>query len=246
MRAAEAGISTALTVTLGLAIAIPAVSQPTPQTGIFVSDFNGIVPVWQAMSETDFSPDPGGRMIIYEVSKFPDQDPSPEHVRAADELLERARAAVVANGWQDFDKAVADGFELMFEDDNHYVKREFITDGRVLDPERPEFLLYYKTDEGMHLAGLMFLVAEPDQFGPQIGGPLTVWHFHVWSRPVCLWGDLLVWAMPDESGKCEEGTPSQYSPQMLHLWFFDRPEGQFWTGMDLELWQIDQLKDSEF
>ncbi len=212
---------------------------------IYLSEFTAIIPDWYPEAEFTLEPEPGRDMVIYEVTRFPDAvEPRREHLQQAGDFWERAREAVKARGWDDFDRAVADGFELMFGDDNHYASREHIADGRVLDPERPEFLIYYDTGTSMRLAGLMFL-AEPGTRGPQFAGPLSIWHFHIWERELCLWRELLVEGLAGDEG-CPEGIADYRSPEMLHLWFFDHPQGMFATGMDLEPFQIKALEDVEF
>ncbi len=212
---------------------------------LYLSEFTAIIPDWHPETEFDLSPPEGRGMVIYEVTRFPDSiEPRPEHLRAAGEFWERARAAIKARGWDDFDRAVADGFELMFGDDNHYASREHVADGRVLDPERPEFLIYYDAGGSKRLAGLMFLAGVGEN-GPQFAGPLSVWHFHIWERKLCLWNDLLVDGMA-EGDECPDGVAAYRSPEMLHLWFFDHPQGMFATGMDLEPFQIKRLEEVEF
>lgn len=212
----------------------------------FFSEYTAIIPDWHPEAEVDVSPQPERGMIIYEVTRYPHLvEPSREQLAAAAAFWEKAKATVRERGWDRFDQAVEDGFELMFEDDNHYGSREYVADGRTLDPERPEFLIYYDTGVGKRLAGLMFL-AQPGEHGPQIAGPMALWHFHIWNRPLCLWDDLLVVGMADDAGACQEGSATQRSPEMLHLWFFDHPQGMFSTGMDLEPWQLKELEGLEF
>lgn len=234
-----------LFVAILLVILAPAISTGADTDELYLSEFTAIMRDWHPASEVDVSPPRVQDMVIYEVTRFPHQvEPTPEQMAAAGEFWERARTTVRARGWDDFDQAVADGFELMFGDDNHYASREHVTDGRVLDPERPEFLIYYDTGESKRLAGLMFL-APPAVHGPQIAGPMTVWHFHLWKRQFCLWQELLVDGFPEE-GECPDGIASYRSPEMLHLWFFDHPQGMFATGMDLEPFQIKHLEELEF
>lgn len=47
---------------------------------------------------------------------------------------------------------------------------EFLLDDRTLDPDRPEFVMYFPTPDGMVLTGMMFLVGSQDAWGPQVGG----------------------------------------------------------------------------
>lgn len=212
---------------------------------VHLSEYTAILEDWHPESQVDVSPPEATDMVIYEVTRFPHLvEPSAAHMAAAGGFWERARAAVRARGWDDFDRAIADGFELMFGDDNHYASREHVADGRVLDVERPEFLIYYDTPSGKRLAGFMFLAA-PGEHGPQIAGPMTVWHFHLWRHPFCLWRGLLVDGLP-EGGECPDGIASRRSPEMLHLWFFDHSQGMFATGMDLEPFEIRELEELEF
>src|SRR5436305_5731561 len=51
---------------------------------------------------------------------------------------------------------ISDGFELQWGDREHYVKREFAFDDKILDPDRPEFLMYRDTPRGKLLMGFMF------------------------------------------------------------------------------------------
>jgi hypothetical protein len=233
-----------LTLALLLLPTTGSLAEQAPEA-IFLSEYTAIIPDWHPEAEVDVSPQEERGMIIFEVTRFPHLvEPSDEHKAAAGEFWSRARATVRERGWDDFERAVADGFELMFEDDNHYALREHIVDGRTLDPERPEFLIYYDTAQGKRLAGLMFL-APPGEHGPQVAGPMSLWHFHIWNRKVCLWQSLLVSGF-SEGGVCTDGVASHRSPEMLHLWFFDHPQGMFATNMDLEPWQLKDLADIEF
>ena len=56
----------------------------------------------------------------------------------------------------------------------------------MLDCDKPEFLMYYDTPQGKGLAGLMFYMDTPAGWGEQIGGPLTIWHYHVWAPIQCM------------------------------------------------------------
>lgn len=230
---------------ISLVLLPPAAAQGEVEHDCHLSEYTAILQDWRPAAEVDVTPPRVREMVIYEVSHLPNQvEPSPEQLAAAGEFWSRARAAVLERGWDDFDQAVADGFELMFGDDNHYANRDYVADGRVLDPERPEFLIYYDTGVAKRLAGLMFL-APPDTHGPQIAGPMSVWHFHLWKHPLCLWRGLLVDGAAVE-GECPDGVASRRSPEMLHLWFFDHPQGMFATGMDLEPFQIKALEELDY
>jgi hypothetical protein len=91
--------------------------------------------------------------------------------------------------------------------------------------------MYHPTSDGTkELAGFMFFARTPTERGPQIGGPLTVWHFHIWRVAQCMVDDLLDVGWEIEGG-CETGVPSHRSAEMLHVWLIDRPNGPFSSAM---------------
>ena len=166
-------------------------------------------------------------MWIWELSVFPPgTEPTPEQQRAADEMVERCHEAAIAHGWGDVENAVAEGFRLPPQDPNHYRNDEYWRDDVILDPDRPEYLMYYPLHGKPHLAGFMFYTRSRDEWGPQFGGPLTLWHHHIWRHKHCLPWDLVA---PD--GSCLEGAPTHSTFEMIHVWLIDRPEGPFATSM---------------
>ena len=166
----------------------------------------------------------------YEVSVFPCGETWTARQEAeANELIRKTREAAVRNGWTDFDTAVADGFHPMMGISDHWVNDEFANDGRVLDPERPEFLMFYDTDEGKVLSGIMYVMPGIGLRGPQIGGPQTIWHYHV--MPAACYVNGIAVEVPGEDGRCARGVRSELSPEMVHVWFIDRKNGPFSSAM---------------
>lgn len=170
---------------------------------------------------------------VYEVTRFGDREPTPAQRAAAEDLLARSRASAEKHGWFDFEKAQADGYTLLKGDHAHYVNREYIEDDRVLDPDHPEYLMFYEGKSGQTLVAFMYVVPGTEAEGPQVGGNLTKWHYHLWSRPMCMLEGGKMILGPAEDGKCVEGEPSQRSPEMLHVWFIDHPSGPFASQMHL-------------
>ena len=82
------------------------------------------------------------------------------------------------------------------------------------------------------------------QEGLQIGGPLTRWHYHLWATPSCILKGRVSVGRP-ENGKCVEGEPSQKSPEMLHVWLVDHPDGRFASKMSLPRSLIQSLGNPE-
>jgi hypothetical protein len=108
-----------------------------------------------------------------------DREPTAEEQRAARELLTAARLALARYG--DPRVAAADGYKVegLSGLDFHAPNPEYEKDGRVLDPARPETLVYAVAPDGRPvLMGALFQMPDMKEPGPTIGGPLTVWHAH--------------------------------------------------------------------
>ncbi len=166
----------------------------------------------------------------YEVSVFPcGEEWTAKQEAEANDLIEKTREAAERLGWTDYDKAVADGFYPMMGISDHYVNDEFANDGRILDPERPEFLMYYDTPEGKVLSGIMYVMPGIGLRGPQIGGPQTIWHYHL--MPATCYVNGIAVELPNEKGECSRGVWSEISPEMVHVWLIDRKNGPFSSAM---------------
>ena len=100
-------------------------------------------------------------------------------------------------------------------------------DGRILDPQRPEGLVYLKLETGETvLLGAVFRA--PKGRGPRPGGPLTEWHSHE-----CVTG--MGNALRSMNGQCPPGTTLvPAAGEMLHVWTFDNPDGAFAHGLTME------------
>lgn len=213
----------------------------------WVSRYSGGERTW--VPETVRQPAPQERpvMIINEVTEFaPGSVATPEQKAAAQALVDECFEAAKRHRWFQFQNGFEQGYELLHGDKRHFYKREHVFDDAILDCDRPEFLMYYDTPKGKALAGFMFYVAKPLDRGPQIGGPLTVWHYHVWAPVQCLVEDLLLVDQADENGQCPDGNPGHLSPEMLHVWLMDRPKGPYTTSMYLPKDEIETLTERRF
>jgi hypothetical protein len=143
--------------------------------------------------------------------------PTPQERAAAEELYARTRAALVA--YADPAVAAADGYAVsgIRGRDFHAAHETYAKDGRVLDPERPEYLIYAESDRGPLLLGAMFEMESISDVGPRVGGPLTPWHRH---EQVCF--SLLpptVAGMTSPYGLCPLGSLTvPWTAEMLHVW----------------------------
>lgn len=107
-----------------------------------------------------------------------DLEPTPEQVADAEDL--HADTATALARYTDPAAAAADGYDVagIAGLDYHASNETYLHDGRILDPERPETLVYAAGPGGPVLLGAMFQMPGFGEAGPAIGGPLTVWHGH--------------------------------------------------------------------
>lgn len=188
---------------------------------------------WIRESQIPEEPQESPWMVIWEVSEFdPGVPATPEQMQAANDLVTRCYDSALEHGWFDREKGLRDGFQLSANDKRHHRKDEYVLDGVTLDPDRPEYLMYYDTEDGRQaLVAFMFLADAPESRGPQIAGPLAVWHHHIWNRKRCWVQGLLSAGSVGEDGQCEEGAARSRSPEMLHVWLIPRRVGPFSSGM---------------
>ena len=72
--------------------------------------------------------------------------------------------------------------------DEHYVNWSYVNDGHILDPPRPESIVYENRDGEQHAVAAMYMLPFGSTFAdvPDVGGSLTQWHVH---RNLCLTND---------------------------------------------------------
>jgi hypothetical protein len=153
----------------------------------------------------------------------------PDVAAASDAERERAEAlwkasAAAAERWRDPEAAVAAGFR--FRDDAgpdrrvrflHVPNPAWRADGRVLDPARPETLIYWRAPgDRLVLVGVMYTAAKGSR-GPTVGGPITRWHDHESCRDPATREKL---GRP-VGGTCPDGQVYRRSGEMMHVWFTD-------------------------
>ena len=146
---------------------------------------------------------------------------TPAQRAAAKRLLARTRAGTLR--WRDAAVAHEDGFATDRARDLaagapvgifHAEHRGFRNDGRTLDPQRPETLIYANAPgHPLALIGVMYGVPR-GVHGPTPGGPVTRWHRH----SVCARGKKRG-VTPRADGTCPPGTKRRLGSEMLHIWF---------------------------
>jgi hypothetical protein len=113
--------------------------------------------------------------------------------------------------------------------DEHYVKWSDVDDGHILDPTRPESLVYENRDGTQQIAAAMYMLPFGSRFtdAPDVGGALTQWHVH---ENLCLTDDpthKVLAGFVQVEGKCQPGTSKAGAMPMLHVWVVPNQCGPF-------------------
>jgi hypothetical protein len=172
------------------------------------------------------------------------QQATPAEIEAAAKLIYDTRKAVAK--YRSLEAAIAAGYAPMEppnSDVAHYVNRSYMVEADILDPQHVQSLIYYNSGHSTELIGAMYIMPRRGMDGPQIGGPLTVWHQH---SNICfdnVTGMAVAFAHQgddaferrDKSGACPAGSTNKTTPLMLHVWLIDNPEGPFASTMAPEV-----------
>jgi hypothetical protein len=131
--------------------------------------------------------------------------------------------------WSDPAYAESKGFHSIgdgFTGDEHFINTAFFDDGRVLDPDHPESLVYNTRSGKRVLESAMFMLAPGDTFAdvPDIGGPLTQWHIH---NNLCFTTDGRVAGLTNGEGGCTAPLVKGPETPMIHVWIRKHPCGPF-------------------
>lgn len=154
---------------------------------------------------------------------------TPEQVSAAQGLAEATAAAMTR--YARLADALAAGFELPANatgTDVHIENPEFKKDGRVLDPQRPETLVYAIEGGRATLLGVVYVMEQAGVPAPQPGGPITRWHAH----NICLTVLPPGFGVVSPFGSCPALSLNLTTPEMMHVWVVDNPGGPFAEGLD--------------
>jgi len=113
--------------------------------------------------------------------------------------------------------------------DEHYVNWSYVNDGHILDPQRPESIVYENRDGKQVAVAAMYMLPFGSTFAdvPDVGGSLTQWHVH---RNLCLTNNpqqKIVAGLTSLNGGCPAGTSKAGDTPMLHVWTVPNPCGPF-------------------
>jgi hypothetical protein len=133
--------------------------------------------------------------------------------------------------FEDIEVARAEGYRANFSQESdtpHFEHPRYMKDRTVLDPSRPEQLVYVRTPSGPKLAGVVYVMPRAGERGPAIGAGAH-WHTHtlcVTPLPMFITG-----IMPP-TGLCPPGSVNFVTPEMIHVWTVDNPGGPFAEELD--------------
>lgn len=154
---------------------------------------------------------------------------TPAQQVAADLLWGRTKSAT--EQYRSIAKARADGYiayNPIGQPLVHYVKPEYMQDGRVLDPQHIESFVYANTLKGPVLVAAMYSLEDSNAAPPDVAGALTPWHRH---DDLCFTpSGQVVGAAP----RCPTGSATYFTPWMLHVWLVPNRYGRF--AADLDPW----------
>jgi hypothetical protein len=134
--------------------------------------------------------------------------------------------SIEAMGYRSIGDA-ATGFE-------HFMNWPLINDGRVLDPDYPESLVFVvdPATGDKQLAAAMYMANADDTLEtvPDLGGELVQWHIH---NDLCFSGETNAWRVAGDTApppeECPPGTfrLSQVLAPMVHVWIIPHECGPF-------------------
>lgn len=155
---------------------------------------------------------------------------TPEQQQAASQLWQSTELAT--KRYAALSAAVADGYVAynpIGQPLVHYINPAYMHDGRILDPDHVESLLYEASLRGPVLVAAMYSLEDPSASPPDVAGDLTPWHRH---DDLCFTpsGQVVGSAAPG----CPPGSATYFTPWMLHVWLIPNRYGRF--AADLDPW----------
>lgn len=179
-------------------------------------------------SEPTAEPKPYDPTLPIDLSGTPGV--TPQQQAAAENLI--AVTLVRLPQWSDYKVAEAAGFRSIGDGltgHEHFINWEWIDDDIVLDPDRPESLVYEPQPDGSKkLVSAMYMlqpsVALEDV--PDIGGALMQWHIH---DNLCFskGEGPRVAGVTSVGGTCPEGLQKLQPAPMIHVWITPHKCGPF-------------------
>lgn len=131
--------------------------------------------------------------------------------------------------WEDPATAEAAGFHSIGDGNTgveHFINSDYMEDDVLLDPNKPESLVYSTEGGGRRLVAAMYMERRgmPLEDVPDIGGDLMQWHVH---DNLCYNTAGLVLGVTNGDGECPDGLVKPEPTPMIHVWIEPHPCGPF-------------------
>jgi hypothetical protein len=152
------------------------------------------------------------------------EPPTPEEATAAALFAEATKAGIAK--YADVRVALRDGYKVSgpaLGVERHFENKAYKKDGRVLDPTRPESLVYGVKDGRFVLLGAVYVMERAGEPGPDIGGPIARWHAH----NICFTLLPPAFGIVSPFGGCPLASVAVTIPEMIHVWTVDNPGGPY-------------------
>ncbi len=156
---------------------------------------------------------------------------TPEEQARAEELVTRSIDELPQ--FADVDALAAKGYYTIGDvqtGDEHFINWNLINDDVVLDPSKPEALVFQPQPDGTKkLAAAMFMMRDGSTLDdvPELGGALTQWHIH---DDLCFNNDPVaprLASITAVGGTCPAGMAKFDPSPMIHVWITPHPCGPF-------------------
>ena len=157
---------------------------------------------------------------------------TPEQQAAAENII--SATLIGLPHWEDYRTAEAEGFFSIGDGatgSEHFINWEYAADDDVLNPARPESLMYDTTGGERRLVAAMYMTEPglPLDGVPELGGALTQWHIH---DNLCFYnppegGGARVGSVTPAGQDCPAGLFRFPATPMIHVWITPHPCGPF-------------------
>ncbi|MDQ6918728.1 MAG: hypothetical protein M3Z98_05140, partial [Candidatus Dormibacteraeota bacterium] len=131
--------------------------------------------------------------------------------------------------YQDVNVAIAAGYRAQAAEATtiHYENKKYEEGSKrpVMDPGRPQGLVYARTPRGPVLLGAMYVLADQNQRGNDFNGAVSGWHLHpnACVSPV----SMSLSGLLTPYGNCPPLSFAIITTPMLHVWRPDMPNGAY-------------------
>lgn len=151
---------------------------------------------------------------------------TPQQQAAAENLI--AITLLRLPQFSDADEIVDMGFASIgdgFTGHEHFLSVENMNDGKLLDPDHPESLVFDTTVTPKKLVSAMYMMNEGDTLDdvPELGGKLTQWHVH---DNLCFTGGRIS-GLTIPGQPCAPGSSTGPAVPMIHVWIEPHRCGPF-------------------